>query len=99
MEKPIVQIKDLFGHIVLESKRTRRTEKGDLLNFFLERINADRDGVKYKKLDIKRMGFLLSVYNVEQLYFLRMKCEKATNFSKTFWWYVNNKPEVSHFNK
>jgi hypothetical protein len=48
--KEIQPIVSLFGHIKLESKRTRRTERGDFIDRMTERINADRDGVKYKKL-------------------------------------------------
>ena len=89
-EKEIQPIASLFGHIKLESKRTRRTERGDFAERILERINADRDGVKYKKLTIQRMSYILSIYTVPQLYSLEQKCLQAKNYSSTFWYYVKN---------
>ena len=91
--KEIQPISSLFGHIKLESKKSRRTERSDFMERFLERINSDRDGVKYKKLTIQRMSYILSIYTVPQLYSLEQKCLQAKNYSSTFWWFVGNKPD------
>ena len=90
--RPIQPISNLFGHIVLESKRTHRSERGDLITYFLEKINSDRDGVKYKKLTVSYMAHKLSLYTTPQLYYLRIKCDEAKSFSKCFWFFANNKP-------
>jgi len=88
--KPIQQIGSLFSHIHLENKRSRRTERGDLIERFMDRINSDRDGVKYKKLTIQRIAHLLSLYKTSDLYILEKKCLDSKNYSATWWWYVKN---------
>jgi len=96
--KSALPISNLFGHIVLESKRSRRTERGDFTERMLERINADRDGIKYKKLSIARAAHLLSIYSVPELYSLEQKCLQAKNYSKCWWFFVLNKPDNKPFN-
>ena len=91
-EKPIQQIKNLFNERYnFKPIKSHRTERGDLISYFTEKINAGRVGTKYKPLPISSIGNLLKIYTTSDLYFLRMKCEKAKNFYATFWYFVKPK--------
>lgn len=73
--------------------KSRRSERGDLLDYFLEKINLSRVGTNFKPMTKSGMAYLLSVYTTEQLYHLRFKCDKASNFAKCFWWYSKCLPD------
>lgn len=85
-----IHISTLFSTVPLKTVKSRRTERGDLISYFTERINSDRKDTKYKQLSISSMAHLLSIYRADELYVLRIKCDKAKSFSKIFWWYCNN---------
>lgn len=68
--------------------KTRRTERGDLLSYFLERMNPLRLKGGYKVWTIGQVGYFLSIFRTGDLYSLRIKCDQAKNFGKTFNYYV-----------
>jgi hypothetical protein len=82
-------------HISAHIKRTmsaaRETERGELLKYFCERINAQRLRDGYPKVTIGRMGKTLEKIPTKDLYYLKRVCDDAGNFSKKFWWEVNPK--------
>ena len=80
--------KDLFNNYRIVSTKTHRSERGDLITSFTERINQERLGTNYKQLTLNYVANLLSVYKTGDLYVLFKKCNEAKHFSKTFWWYV-----------
>ena len=80
--------KDLFNNYRIVSTKTHRSERGDLITSFTERINQERLGTNYKQLTLNYVANLLSVYKTGDLYVLFKKCSEAKHFSKTFWWYV-----------
>lgn len=82
------QVKDLFGYIRIAPK-SRRTERGDLVTEFTERLNSNRGA--YKPLTVSYIAFLLSHINVSDLYLLLKKCNEAKSFSALFWYYVKPK--------
>jgi hypothetical protein len=84
------QIKDLFNNTRILSVKSRRTERGDLITAFTERLNQER-GDSYKPLTIQRVSYLLSVYKTGDLYYFLDKCNKAKNFSKCFWYFTVKK--------
>ena len=83
-------IATLFGERRLPPKKTKRTERGDLLEWFAVELNHDRDGVKYKKLTVGRMSYLLQHLNVRDLYYMKSVMidtqRRGGNGSKYFWW-------------
>jgi len=68
--------------------KSHRTERGDLISYFAEKMNASRNSAGYKELTIKAWACKLSIFNTEQLYHLRMKCDQAKNFGACFNYYV-----------
>jgi hypothetical protein len=83
-------IKDLFDkdRIFVPTKKSRRTERGDLVTAFTERLNKDRQGTKYKPLTIAYVASLLSKMRVFDLYRFHKECEQANNFSSLFWYKI-----------
>lgn len=88
------------AHIVATSKKKeRRTERGELMQFFMSKLNPPRVRDGYPALNLPRMGKILQTIPTKDLYYLKSVCEGATDFSKKFWWEVNpkkheNNPDV-----
>jgi hypothetical protein len=86
------EIKALFDEKYrFQTVQSRRSERGDLLEYFTNTINKQRIGTKYKQLSISYIGNLLSVYSTGDLYILQKKCNEAKNFSACFFWFAKNK--------
>lgn len=86
----------LAGYKIKESAKSRRTERGDLLDFFYEKVKPSYDEYQTSKgskrtMTKSQMANLLSIFSVQQLYFLRIKCDEAKNFVSLFWYYVRPK--------
>jgi hypothetical protein len=68
-------------------KTAASSERAELVGKFTDRLNLDRDGVKYKKLTHARVGFLLSHIKSDfDLYAFLRACDEARSFSAYFWW-------------
>lgn len=82
-------------HIGTRLKRSvsedRKTERGELLLYFCERLNSGRLRDGLKPIAIGRMGKMLEKIPTKDLYYLKSVCDKAANFSKKFWWEINPK--------
>lgn len=65
-----------------EKKRT--SERAELVGQFALRINAEREGTKYKKLSPRFIAVKLSHVSVPDLYHLLKQCEQSSAFSKVF---------------
>ena len=72
-------------------KKDRVTERGELLTFFLEKLNRMRAQDGLAPLTMPRMGKTLEAIPTKDLYYLKSVCEQAPNFSKKFWWEINPK--------
>lgn len=87
-----IKVGDLFGSYQLQKKKSRRTERGDLLLYFCEVVNKQREGTTYKPVTPARMGYLLSKLQINDLYHMKSYIEdlKRTggNPSKWFWWSI-----------
>ncbi|HEY4522388.1 MAG TPA: hypothetical protein VJH91_02000 [Candidatus Paceibacterota bacterium] len=70
---------------------TRETERGELLQYFRQRLNVDRVRDGYPPLTMGRMGKALEKIPTKDLYYLKKVCDDAQNFSKKFWWEINPK--------
>lgn len=82
--------KDLFSNYRIVSTKTHRSERGDLITTFTERLNQERLGTIYKPLSLSYIANLLSVYKTGDLYVLLKRCGEAKSFSKCFWYFARN---------
>jgi hypothetical protein len=89
------QIGSLFAQHPMAAP-SRRTERGDLLTFFHQKINAARDGKRFRKLPISAIAVKLSLYSLNELYFLKSTCTDAERrgvpFSAAFWSAIKPQP-------
>lgn len=73
----------------------RRTERGEWLQKFCDRLNPERlkapPQFKLKPLTIPRMARLLEQVPTGDLYAFWRDCERAKHFSKYFWWSLDAK--------
>jgi hypothetical protein len=75
----------------LEKAQSRKTERGELMRYFLTYLNASRAKAKLPLMTMARMGRILQGIPTRDLYYLQSVCDKAKNFSKKFWWEVDPK--------
>ena len=73
------------------SKKEKATERGEMMKYFMERLNPGRVRDGYPPLSLPRMGRLLVAIPTKDLYYLRSVCEQSKDFSKKFWWEINPK--------
>jgi hypothetical protein len=82
-------IKNLFGNLVRPPQKKRRTERGELLEYFHFNVNLERDGTKYPKLPIGAVAWKLQGLTVKDLYYLKSITEDARRrgepWGKVFW--------------
>lgn len=75
-------------------KRKRMSERSLMVERFLNRLNADRKGTKYKPLVASGLAFKLSHVHTRDLYHLWSECSRAKNFGAYFWWSLKPKPPL-----
>ena len=84
-------------HIKESLKRTmtksKETERGELMQYFRQRLNLERNKDGYPIITMARMGKLLEKIPSKDLYYLKRVCDDAKNFSKKFWWELKPKDE------
>lgn len=86
---------ELLNGYQVKVLKTRRTERGDLLSYFLERMNPERLKGGYRVWTIKQIGYFLSIFRTGDLYSLRMKCDRANKFGACFNYYVFSKQKTT----
>lgn len=69
----------------------RRTERGELMHYFMQELNRARMRDGLAPLTMARMGKLLQLIPTKDLYYLKSVCDHAKDFSKKFWWEINPK--------
>ncbi len=83
------KLSDLFAQRGKPSKRTRHTERGDLYDSILSRLNPSRARGGYKPLTHGRLAYLLTGIPTKDLYALISKCDDAERrgfpWSAIFW--------------
>lgn len=74
--------------LALERKieRDRRTERGELMRYFCDRLNATRHADGYPHITMARMGKILEAIPTKDLYYLKSVCNQSKHFSQKFWW-------------
>lgn len=73
------------------AKKERATERGEMMQYFMEKLNRARLRDGLGPLSMPRMGKILQLIPTKDLYYLQSVCDKANDFSKKFWWEVNPK--------
>ncbi|KKW18384.1 hypothetical protein A2852_02120 [Candidatus Adlerbacteria bacterium RIFCSPHIGHO2_01_FULL_54_23] len=84
-------IKKHMEELSARSKREKITERGELMKYFMERLNAPRKRDKIPPLTMPRTGRILQAIPTKDLYYLKRICDDAKDFSKKFWWEINPK--------
>jgi hypothetical protein len=82
------------------SERDKATERGELMQYFMQRLNRARARDGLPLLTMPRMGRVLVAIPTKDLYFLKSVCDDAESragsidaFSKKFWWEVKPRKE------
>ncbi len=73
------------------ARKDRATERGDMMEYFLEKLNRSRKYAGLQPMNMPRMGRLLVAIPTQDLYYLKSVCDQSKDFSKKFWWEVNPK--------
>lgn len=73
--------------------RSRATERGELLRYFMDRLNYSRSRDGLPALTMPRMGRIVVAIPTSDLYYLKSVCDQSKDFSKKFWWEVKPKKE------
>ena len=71
--------------------KERRTERGEFMEYFRETLNRSRVQDGLAPLSMPRMGKILQTIPTADLYYLKSVCDRASDFSKKFWWEINPK--------
>jgi len=81
-------------------KKDKATERGELMQYFMQKLNRSRGRDGLPALTMPRMGRVLVAIPTKDLYFLKSVCDDAENrsgssdaFSKKFWWEVKPRKE------
>lgn len=80
-----------------EKKKDRKTERGELMRYFLQKLNITRGRDGLVPLTMGRIGKALQAIPTKDIYFLKSVCDDSqkrgdiNSFSKRFWWEINPK--------
>jgi hypothetical protein len=69
----------------------KKTERGELMRYFVTHLNASRAHANLPLITMARMGRILQGIPTKDLYYLKSICSKAKHFSKKFWWEIDPK--------
>ena len=83
------RMRHIGTHLKRTESKVRVTERGELMQYFCERLNADRRRDGIAPLSMGRMGKMLQKIPTKDLYYLKKVCEESKNFSKKFWYELN----------
>lgn len=86
-----MRVKHISAHIKRKAAVTRETERGEIMQYFRERLNGDRTRDGYPPLSMGRIGKMLQEIPTKDLYYLKKICDDSQNFSKKFWYELNPK--------
>lgn len=80
-------------------KKEKATERGELMRYFMDKLNMARRRDGLGALTMGRMGRLLVAIPTKDLYYLKSVCDDSDkrggidSFSKKFWWEVKPRKE------
>jgi hypothetical protein len=75
----------------IKKEKNRKTERGELMRFFLRHLNYARKQDGHAPLTMARLGVILEGIPTKDLYYLQSVCSSAKNFGKKFWWELDPK--------
>jgi hypothetical protein len=84
-------IGDYLPKDLATQKKSKKTQRGELMRFFVRHLNYTRARDGLPMLTMGRMGKILEGIPTDDLYYLKSVCSRAKNFSKKFWWEVDPK--------
>ena len=84
-------MKHIAMHLKQSMDEKRTTERGELMQYFCDKVNSERRRDGLPLISMPRMGKLLEGIPTKYLYYLKRVCNDAGNFSKKFWWEINPK--------
>lgn len=89
----MITMNSLLNNYTFEITSSRRTERGDLIDGFLEKLNPSRIENGYKPLRFALLSKMFSERRMDkhQIYAFYKDCERAKNFSSYFWWALKPK--------
>ena len=78
-------IGDYLPKDALTLKKSKKTQRGELMRFFVRHLNYSRARDSLPLLTMSRMGKILEGIPTDDLYYLKAVCSRSKNFSKKFW--------------
>ncbi len=83
----MLAIKDLFGKYSIAPKGRRVNQRQELIQYFTDKINKERENTKYPMVKWNYINFKLShLKRLEDLYYLKSICDseekRGGSFSK-----------------
>ena len=82
-------MKHIAIHLKKSMDEARTTERGELMQYFCDKLNSTRLRDGLNAISMGRMGKLLQAIPTKDLYYLKRVCDDAGNFSKKFWYELN----------
>lgn len=76
-------------HLKRTLVKTHATERGELMEYFCEKLNRSRKQDGLSLIAMARMGKMLEKIPTKDLYYMKSVCDSAKNFSKKFWYLLN----------
>ncbi len=92
--KPIGDITPEIKKKIGGAGKNRKTERGELMRFFLRHLNYARKQDGLAPITMARLGFILEQIPTKDLYYLQSVCSHAKHFSKKFWWEIDPKKHI-----
>jgi hypothetical protein len=89
----LVAMKHIGDNLKRVMNKSKETERGELMDYFRQKLNMDRVKDGYPPLSMGRMGKMLEKIPTKDLYYLKRVCDDAKNFSKKFWWELKPKED------
>lgn len=77
------------GKLKFTASKARETERGELMRYFCDSLNATRAADGYDRITMPRMGKILEAIPTKDLYYIKRVCNDSKHFSKTFWWLLD----------
>ena len=84
-------IGDYLPKDLAATKKTKKTQRGELMRFFQRHLNYSRAHDGLPMLTMGRIGKILEGIPTDDLYYLKSVCSRAKHFSKKFWWEIDPK--------
>ncbi len=84
-------MKHIGSHLAKTLEKSRKTERGELMKYFIQKLNGERARDGLPAISMPRMGKLLQQIPTKDLYYIKRVCDDSSNFSKKFWWLLNPK--------